>query len=158
RIGYSHYGSGHSTVNLELHEISHSIDNYLDTVSNSISKTDEFKAIHTDEKEAMFPGNTYFDYVEEKFAVAMAYNYLNSETRPEVQEKAPQTYAFFDTLHLRVLNVDRTESSVDLSWEAVPSAESYEIYREHVDGPIATTTETSYLDTDGIEKLDSYIY
>lgn len=159
RIGYSEFGSGHGAINLELHEISHSIDNYLDTKSNRVSETEEFLAIHTAEKEMMFPGNTYFDYVEEYFAEVMAYYYLSSDSKAILQQNAPQTYEFIDTLSLRVLLVDRTEDTVDLSWEAVPSAESYEIYRVgDEEGPIAATAETSYQDTNGIEKLSHYIY
>ena len=29
KIGASHKGNGHSSVNLELHELAHSIDNYV---------------------------------------------------------------------------------------------------------------------------------
>lgn len=154
RIGYSDPGNGHSTINLELHEFSHSLDNLVS--AETISQTDEFIALQEEEQHSMFGDRTYYDYTEEYFAETMAYYYLGGDTRAELLEKAPKTHDFIQSLPTRILSVDnRTNTSVDLSWEPVPSATEYQIYRNNI--LIDTVTSTNYQDSP-IEKLSFYYY
>lgn len=96
KIGYSEQGSGHGSVNLELHELAHSIDHY---VYGDIRDWGEFLTIWKAEKEALFPKNPYFfNYPEEYFAEIFAMYYLNKETRETLQTTAPQSFAFIKKL------------------------------------------------------------
>ncbi|WP_419392721.1 anthrax toxin lethal factor-related metalloendopeptidase [Cytobacillus praedii] len=97
RIGYS-YKKMHSSVNLELHETAHAIDNY---VFNNISYSDEFTKIHTLEHDD-FNDNPYYDYKEEYFAEAFAYFYASSDTNEELKEKAPLTFKFINELQQNI--------------------------------------------------------
>jgi Pro-Pro endopeptidase len=97
KIGHSEKGKGHGSVNLELHEIAHSIDNL---VFQNISKNKEFQLIWEEERGILFPGNSYFIlHSEEYFAETFAMYYLNEETKVQLKKLAPQTYDFFQTLH-----------------------------------------------------------
>lgn len=97
KIGYSEKGKGHGSVNLELHELAHSIDSL---VYQSISKDKEFQLIWEEERGILFPGNSYFIlHAEEYFAETFAMYYLNDVTREQLQKIAPQTYQFFKGLH-----------------------------------------------------------
>lgn len=96
--------SGHDDINLELHEIGHAVDEF---VFDDISFSDEFVSIHEREKDGFLP-DVYFDFVEEYFAEAFAYYYLNEESRQVLLEKAPETKAFIDSLPQRVEPLDTT--------------------------------------------------
>lgn len=96
RIGYSDYGKGHGSVNLELHETAHSLDSI---VYMRISQTESFKKIWKSECLNLFGENQYFtNYPEEYFAEAFAMYYLNDTTKSELKKKAPLTYTFFQNL------------------------------------------------------------
>ncbi|MDR7075388.1 hypothetical protein J2Y03_000376 [Neobacillus niacini] len=97
KIGYSEKGKGHGSVNLELHELAHSIDSL---VYQNISKDKQFQLIWEEERGILFPGNTYVIlHAEEYFAETFAMYYLNDVTREQLQKIAPQTYDFFQNLH-----------------------------------------------------------
>jgi Pro-Pro endopeptidase len=97
KIGSSEKGKGHGSVNLELHEIAHSIDHL---VFRNVSKSKEFKLIWEEERGILFPGNSYFIlHAEEYFAETFAMYYLNEETKVQLEKLAPQTYDFFQRLH-----------------------------------------------------------
>ncbi|ANB61896.1 anthrax toxin lethal factor-related metalloendopeptidase [Anoxybacteroides amylolyticum] len=99
KIGHSEKGKGHGSVNLELHELAHSID-YI--VFDHIHATSPFLAIWREEAKQLFPHNYYFlDYPEEYFAEAFAYYYDTDETRAYLKEKAPKTYEFIQRLTKR---------------------------------------------------------
>lgn len=147
RIGYSDYGNGHSTMNLDYHEFGHAIDGAI--LGYTINGLEEFKAIHQEEKPKMWDetahNSYYFDYPEEYFAEALAFYYLGGETKEELKEKAPKTYAFIEGLATRFFSFDEnTSMGITLSWDPVENAEVYEIYR---DGEkIGETDEVSYTD------------
>jgi Pro-Pro endopeptidase len=107
RIGYSDYGKGHGTLNLELHEIAHTIDFQ---VFSTISASAEFKDIQKKEARLLIEAHpnaanmAYFtNYPEEYFAESFTYYYLSTETKKELQQKAPLTYQFFEKLEKRKL-------------------------------------------------------
>jgi hypothetical protein len=96
KIGHSEQGKGHGSVNLELHEIAHSIDNL---VFQNVSENKEFQLIWEEERGILFPGNSYFIlHAEEYFAETFAMYYLNEETNLQLKKLAPQTYDFIQTL------------------------------------------------------------
>ncbi len=89
KIGASEKGEGHGSVNLELHELAHSIDRY---VYDEISGSKDFLRVWEKEHEQLFPGNSYFLYPEEYFAESFAMYYLNNDTKELLLTKAPLTY------------------------------------------------------------------
>ncbi|MED4204114.1 anthrax toxin lethal factor-related metalloendopeptidase [Neobacillus mesonae] len=89
KIGSSDKGKGHGSVNLELHEMAHSIDKF---VLNNISQTKEFKHVMEMEHDQLFPGNSYFLYPEEYFAESFAMYYLNNDTNQQLRKQAPKTF------------------------------------------------------------------
>ncbi|MFJ5757664.1 toxin [Neobacillus sp. NPDC093182] len=96
KIGHSEKGKGHGSVNLELHEMAHSIDKL---VFQNVSKNNEFQLIWEEERGILFPGNSYFIlHAEEYFAETFAMYYLNEETKVQLKKLAPQTYDFIQTL------------------------------------------------------------
>lgn len=96
KIGSSEKGSGHSSVNLELHELAHSIDRY---VLNELRHTPDFIHIWQKEKDQIFPGRTYFlTYPEEYFAECFAYFYMGGELKEELKKRAPLTYKLIQNL------------------------------------------------------------
>ncbi|WP_040208536.1 anthrax toxin lethal factor-related metalloendopeptidase [Neobacillus jeddahensis] len=95
KIGSSNDGTAHGSVNLELHELAHTIDHYL---LGKISDSDEFQIIWENEHEKLFPGNDYFFYQEEYFAECFAMYNLNKNTREKLLEKAPKTFEFMKEL------------------------------------------------------------
>lgn len=97
KIGASDKGHGHGSVNLELHELAHSIDHY---VFNGISSSKEFLNVLEMEHEQLFPGNSYFQYPEEYFAETFAMYYLNTDTKDLLRAKAPKTFDFMKQLSL----------------------------------------------------------
>ncbi|MCM3566888.1 anthrax toxin lethal factor-related metalloendopeptidase [Neobacillus mesonae] len=95
KIGFSEKGKGHGSVNLELHELAHSIDKY---VFNNISQTKVFKQVWEKEHDQLFSGNSYFLYPEEYFAETFAMFYLNDKTRNQLKLKAPLTFKLISNL------------------------------------------------------------
>lgn len=96
KIGASEKGNGHGSVNLELHELAHSIDRY---VYDEIRSTPAYLKIWEQESNILFPGQTYFiNYPEEYFAETFAMYYLGGETKRVLKERAPKTYAFVNSL------------------------------------------------------------
>lgn len=97
KIGNSEKGKGHGSVNLELHEMAHSIDSL---VFENISQDKVFQLIWEEERGILFPGNSYFIlHAEEYFAETFAMYYLNDETKLQLKKLAPKTYDFFQRLH-----------------------------------------------------------
>lgn len=96
KIGHSHPGNGHSSINLELHELAHSIDRF---VYGNIRYNEMFQAIWKDEAPILFPNQNYFlHFIEEYFAETFAMYFLNETTREKLLLHAPKTYSFFETL------------------------------------------------------------
>jgi Pro-Pro endopeptidase len=96
KIGHSDQGMGHGSVNLELHELAHSIQRY---VYNDISIQGEFLSIWKEEVRRIFPKQPYFiNFPEEYFAETFAMFYYNEETKAVLKEKAPKTFSFFKKL------------------------------------------------------------
>ncbi len=96
KIGASDYGKGHSSVNLELHELAHSIDKLI---FNKIRENAYFLSIWRLEARTLFENRAYFlKFPEEFFAESFAYYYLNEHTRKILYEKAPKTYHFIKNL------------------------------------------------------------
>jgi Pro-Pro endopeptidase len=97
KIGHSEKGKGHGSVNLELHEMAHSVDKL---VFENISKSKEFQLIWEEERGILFPGNSYFIlHVEEYFAETFAMYHLNQDTNKQLKSIAPLTYRFIRELH-----------------------------------------------------------
>ncbi|MFP7297952.1 anthrax toxin lethal factor-related metalloendopeptidase [Neobacillus niacini] len=97
KIGHSEKGKGHGSVNLELHEMAHSVDKL---VFENVSKNKEFQLIWEEERGILFPGNSYFIlHVEEYFAETFAMYHLDKNTKKQLKKLAPQTYDFFQSLH-----------------------------------------------------------
>lgn len=95
KIGASEKGRGHGTINLELHEMAHSIDHYI---YDNISEKQLFHEIWEKEHDQLFPGNSYFLYPEEYFAETFAMYYLSQETRNLLHVKAPLTFELIKSL------------------------------------------------------------
>ncbi|RHW42272.1 toxin [Neobacillus notoginsengisoli] len=96
KIGASEIGKGHGSVNLELHELAHSIDN---KVYGHLTQKESFKKVWEQERDSLFPGRDYFLlYPEEYFAEAFALYYLDGETNALLKEKAPLTYEMIKDL------------------------------------------------------------
>lgn len=96
KIGSSESGMGHSSVNLELHELGHSVDNH---VYNEIRSQESFLEIWEEEKYSLFPKKTYFlAFPEEFFAECFALYFFGGESRAYLQEKAPKTFALMKSL------------------------------------------------------------
>ncbi|MGE7766086.1 anthrax toxin lethal factor-related metalloendopeptidase [Peribacillus sp. NPDC096540] len=96
KIGASDKGHGHGSVNLELHELAHSIDNI---VYNGIREDIDYLKIWGKEVDALFPGQSYFlNYPEEYFAETFAMFYVNFEENQLLRHKAPETYNFIKQL------------------------------------------------------------
>lgn len=96
KIGASAKGNGHGSVNLELHELAHSVDRY---VYDEIRSTPEFQEIWEQERNELFPGQSYFiNYPEEYFAETFAMYFLGGETKELLKNKAPKTFSFFSSL------------------------------------------------------------
>ncbi|OLS02617.1 cell wall-binding repeat-containing protein [Tissierella creatinophila] len=105
RIGYSEPSTknGHSSINLELHELAHSIDNYTQGSpygGYKISNVSNFNDIWMGEVRNILPDFYYISYREEYFAEAFAMYYLSEETNSNLKKKAPKTHAFIKRLDL----------------------------------------------------------
>nr|WP_300005895.1 cell wall-binding repeat-containing protein [Tissierella sp.] len=109
RIGYSDPGdhTGHNSINLELHELAHSIDNFISGTysGEQISSSTRFKKIWKEEVRIILPDSYYIDYSEEYFAEVFAMYYLNPASNTKLLKKAPKTYAFIKSLDS--LNLDK---------------------------------------------------
>lgn len=93
KIGASEKGQGHGSVNLELHELAHSVDRY---VYNEIRDDPVFLTIWKQETEGLFPGQAYFNtFPEEYFAETFAMYFLGGKTKKLLKEEAPKTFEFF---------------------------------------------------------------
>lgn len=96
KIGFSDKGNGHSSVNLELHELAHSIDRY---VYNGMRNNQKFLTIWKKEKRLLFPEQDYFlTFPEEYFAEAFAMYFLGGSSRNLLKKMAPETYRFMKSL------------------------------------------------------------
>lgn len=86
--------NNHGTIVLELHEISHMIDQIL----NNPSASEEFIKLSSEESKNLFPGSAYMKISEEYWAEALAYYTYSDETRTELRDYAPKTYNYFTIL------------------------------------------------------------
>lgn len=97
KIGCSERGMGHSAINLELHELAHSIDRH---VFDNLRERPEFLKVWNAERYSLFPGSAYLQtYPEEYFAEAFAMYYYSSASRQELRQKAPKTYQYINSLN-----------------------------------------------------------
>ncbi len=94
RIGYSEPNEFHGTINLELHELAHLIDN---KVFGNISHSSQFLAIQKEEQSNFLP-TVYFNNKEEYFAEAFSYFYLGGQRSSILKQQAPKTYDFIAKL------------------------------------------------------------
>lgn len=96
KIGFSERGMGHSSINLELHELAHSIDRH---VFDNLRERPEFLNLWHAERSLLFPESAYLQtYPEEYFAEAFAMFYYSGDSRQELQGKAPTTYQYLKSL------------------------------------------------------------
>ncbi|ALC90188.1 toxin [Bacillus sp. FJAT-18017] len=96
KIGASEKGKGHGSINLELHELAHSIDNL---VYDGLSEQKAFIKVWEKERTKLFPGLKYFNnYPEEYFAEAFALYYLSEESNQFLEKTAPLTYKLIQDL------------------------------------------------------------
>jgi Pro-Pro endopeptidase len=96
KIGSSEKGKGHGSVNLELHELAHSLDRH---VYGQIREEERFLKIWKRESRLLFPGRAYFlDYPEEYFAESFAMFYIGGLPARLLREAAPQTYQYIEGL------------------------------------------------------------
>jgi hypothetical protein len=92
KIGSSTMGNGHGSVNLELHELAHSIDRH---VFHELRNEAAFLRIWNQEKNQLFPDHQYLlTYPEEYLAEAFAFYYLGGSYRIKLKSNAPLTYQF----------------------------------------------------------------
>ena len=144
RIGYSEYGKGHSTINLELHEYGHVVDSF--TVGVQVSETEEFRAIHAEEVDQLFGGSSqreYYNMAEEYFGETFAMYYYTDDSRSELAGKAPKTYAFFEDFAHRILSTGEvTGNTATMYWDAHEDAAEYEMFRNGES--VGTTTSSSF--------------
>jgi Pro-Pro endopeptidase len=97
KIGHSEKGMGHDSINLELHELAHSIDRYV--VNDPYSEM-AFMQVWKREAHLLFPGRPYFiDYQEEYFAETFAMYFFSRDSRNLLKRKAPSTYQYFKSLN-----------------------------------------------------------
>ncbi|MCQ6275154.1 toxin [Bacillus sp. V3B] len=90
KIGSSNQGNGHNSINLEFHELAHSIDRH---VYRGLRYQQHFLDIWNQEKDQLFPGNHYFlTFPEEYFAESFAYFYMGGKYREKLKRSAPMTY------------------------------------------------------------------
>lgn len=155
RIGYSDYGKSHSAINLELHEYGHVVDSF--TVGVKVSETEQFKNIHAEEVNKLFGSSSqleYYNIVEEYFGEAFAMFYYTSESREELLEKAPKTYAFFDDFNHRILSTGEvTGNTATMYWDTHEDAVEYEMFRN---GESVGTTPGSSFRIAGLSTDTTY--
>ncbi|WP_077621786.1 anthrax toxin lethal factor-related metalloendopeptidase [Sediminibacillus massiliensis] len=96
KVGASEKGSGHGSINLELHEIGHTVYRILNSSNDYANR---LKDIWLTEVESMFPDKAYFqDYPSEYFSEMFAYYYYSEESVERIKAKAPETYCFLASL------------------------------------------------------------
>lgn len=92
RTGHSEFGKGHGSINLELHELGHAVDEW---VFHSVSNNASFKTIWKKESKSLFGEEHYFNiYPEEYFAEVFAMYFLNNDEKKKIEEFAPLTFDF----------------------------------------------------------------
>ncbi|WP_017754357.1 anthrax toxin lethal factor-related metalloendopeptidase [Calidifontibacillus oryziterrae] len=89
KIGASQTGMGHSSINLELHEIGHLFErNYPALKENLV-----YNSIWKEEAPKLMPSRQYFlDYQDEFFAEAFAMYYYDDNSREILKQNAPKTF------------------------------------------------------------------
>lgn len=96
KIGHSEKGMGHGSINLELHELAHSIDQI---VFEKIRLDPLFLKIWSKEKNSLFANQTYLTSLpEEYFAESFAMYYINEENKAILKKRAPETYEYIKNL------------------------------------------------------------
>ena len=102
RIGYSEPSAenNHGSINLELHEIAHTVDNYIsgEWSEQAASNTEEFIEIWKKEAADVLPDIYFVSYPEEYFAEIFAMYYLNAESRLRLVERAPLSFDYIENL------------------------------------------------------------
>lgn len=94
KIGASSPGNGHGSINLELHEIGHTVFHFLSTKGASA-----FTKIWDEEVDKLFPNKAYYtSYTSEYFAETFAYYYVNENHSKEFFQSAPKTFTFMQNL------------------------------------------------------------
>lgn len=95
KIGASQTGMGHSSINLELHEIGHLFErNYQALKNNSV-----YASIWKEEAPKLMPLRDYFlDYQDEFFAEAFAMYYFEDHSREVLKQKAPKSFVFISEI------------------------------------------------------------
>jgi Pro-Pro endopeptidase len=97
KLGHSEKGKGHGSVNLEMHELAHSIDRYI---LHEVKYNRLFLDIWEKERSILFPNHSYLlMFPEEYFAESFAMYYLNDKTKINLYQRAPQTYEFIRNLN-----------------------------------------------------------
>ncbi|MBM7703208.1 anthrax toxin lethal factor-related metalloendopeptidase [Metabacillus iocasae] len=96
KVGHSNKGEGHGSVNLELHELGHTIDQQ---VLNGIRRNKEFLTHWQHERNKLFPNQSYFLlYPEEYFAEVFAMYYANELTKKQLKSLAPHTLRYLEKI------------------------------------------------------------
>jgi hypothetical protein len=96
KIGASQKGNGHGSVNLEYHELAHSIDY---KVLDHYSKTKTYRFIWNEEKFKLFPNKLYFQrYAEEYFSETFAMFYVGGPEKERLKSIAPLTYKYIESI------------------------------------------------------------
>lgn len=96
KIGASERGQGHSSVNLEYHELAHSIDY---KILKNASKSEGYRIMWNEEKSRLFPNKPYFiQYAEEYFAETFAMFYIGGKEKEKLLEFAPKTYHYIASI------------------------------------------------------------
>lgn len=96
KIGHSEKGMGHGSINLELHELAHSIDRI---VYDKLRFDPIFLSAWSKEKYALFQNQSYLVTLpEEYFAESFAMYYLDEESNVKLKELAPETYEYIKNL------------------------------------------------------------
>ncbi|GAA0348393.1 zinc metalloprotease Zmp1 [Bacillus carboniphilus] len=96
KIGHSDKGHGHGSINLELHELAHSLDRF---VFDNVRFDFQFLSVWEQETNQLFPGNDYFLlYPEEYFAETFAMYFYTKGSRDELKMKAPLTFNYIQKL------------------------------------------------------------
>ena len=96
KIGCSDKGSGHGSINLEYHELAHSLQQL---VYNNERADAQITRSWEKEAASLFPGKDYFmHYKEEFFAESFAYFFYSAQTRAELKKSAPVMYEYLSGL------------------------------------------------------------
>jgi Pro-Pro endopeptidase len=97
KLGHSEKGMGHGSVNLELHELAHSIDRYI---LHDLKYNRLFLDLWEKERSMLFPNHSYLLlFPEEYFAESFAMYYLSEDTKIILYQRAPQTYEFIRNMN-----------------------------------------------------------